>query len=124
MEACRDELTMTLGDIVEDEVILAEDHGRLTGVAQVSFGEDGCFLEKMFVDPRDIGRGVGRKLFEWCVSAARHLGAREMIVESDPQAVDFYRRMGCQPAGLALSSSIPGRSLPRLTMEIDKARAS
>lgn len=119
LKACRDELTLTLDDLARDEIVLADENGRLTGVAQVSFGRDGCFLEKLFVDPRNMSQGIGRMLFEWCVSAARRVGATEMIVEADPQAADFYTRMGCERAGFASSGSVSGRSLPRLKIKIN-----
>lgn len=119
MEACRSELTLTTKDVSEDRVALVEENGRLLGLAQVSFDAEICFLEKMFVDPRDMGRGIGRILFEWCVATAQGFGTKEMIVEADPQAATFYRRMGCNPAGNAESGSIPGRMLPRLKLDID-----
>lgn len=117
MDACRPELTLTQRDLDDDHVVVSFDVARLTGVAQVSFGEDGCFLEKLFVNPDDMGKGIGQTLFAWCISVARDLGTNELIVEADPQAESFYVRMGCRSAGTAMSGSIPGRTLPRLTID-------
>ncbi|MEM6899190.1 MAG: GNAT family N-acetyltransferase [Pseudomonadota bacterium] len=119
MSACVEELTLTKDDIAQDLVVLAWDDDAIVGVAQVSDGADGCYLEKLFVEPAQMGNGVGRKLFDWSRSAGAQLGARQIIVEADPEAVPFYKAMHCKDAGSAPSSSIPGRILPRLVCEID-----
>lgn len=114
MTACVPELTLMPEDLRSDTLAVAEDESGLAGVAQVSFSAEGCWLEKLFVEPKRMGEGVGRLLFNWSVETARHLGAAEMIVEADPSAAPFYERMGCFHAGDAPSGSIPGRRLPRL----------
>ena len=113
MAACVKELTLTSADL-EDPVVVAVKGQAIFGLAQVSFDGTECYLEKLFVDPTQIGCGVGRTLFAWAVEAARDLGASEMIVEADPGAVPFYRTMGCVPAGEVESGSIAGRRIPRL----------
>lgn len=119
MASCVDELTLTETDLAKDKVAIAIDQGSMAGVVQISNDEAGCFLEKLFVDPSRMGEGLGRNLFSWAVSAARELGAAEIIVEADPDAVPFYRRMGCVDAGFAPSGSIPGRQLPRLIYRLE-----
>lgn len=118
MAACVSELTLTKKDIEKDAVVIATDEKVIAGVAQVSHGEAGCFLEKLFVDPPRMGKGVGRELFHWAVGHAEALGPPEMIVEADPDAVPFYERMGCVKAGTAPSGSIAGRQLPRLIRKL------
>lgn len=55
-------------------------------------GMGGGFVEMLFVDPEERGRGVGRLLME---RATGLLGAREVSVnEQNRQAVGFYERMG------------------------------
>jgi hypothetical protein len=39
-------------------------------------------------------------------------------IEADPDAVRFYQRMGARLAGSAASGSIPGRTLPRLILDL------
>lgn len=114
MAACVSELTLTTHDMKNDPIIVAEDERGLAGVAHVKMEDGACYLEKLFVDTDRMGKGVGRLLYNWALEAARRLGAEEVIVEADPDAVPFYERMGCLPAGEAPSGSIPGRVLPRL----------
>ncbi len=118
LAACNDELTLTDADIEGDPVVVAIDARGMAGVAQVSIDGTGCYLEKLFVEPERMGEGIGARLFRWSVETARRLGARELIVEADPDAAAFYRRMGCVDAGKAPSGSIAGRKLPRLTYDL------
>lgn len=121
MAACEVELTLSAEDLSRDMVVLAFADEEIAGVAQVSFDEDGCFLEKLFVDPSLMGKGIGRALFEWSCSAARQLGAEQMVIEADPDAVPFYLAMYCREAGFASSGSIPGRTLPRLVCDVKRS---
>lgn len=114
MANCIDELSLSEDDLSRTMVVLASSDGAIAGIAQVSRDEDRCYLEKLFVDPPFMGQGIGRTLFAWSRGAAAKLGAGEMIVEADPDAVPFYLAMGCKSAGTALSGSIAGRQLPRL----------
>lgn len=118
MAACVAELTLSENDLAQTEIVLAVLDGAMAGVAQVSHCVAGCFLEKLFVDPPFMGRGIGRRLFQWSCAAASELGACEMVVEADPDAVPFYVAMGCVPAGTAASGSISGRKLPRLICRV------
>ena len=119
ISACIDELTLSEADLVCDAVILAFQKQKLAGLAQVSSGDEGCYLEKLFVDPMNMGEGVGRHLFEWSVTVASQLGAKQMIIEADPGALPFYKTMLCEEVGSAESGSIPGRRLPRLIRKIN-----
>lgn len=118
MAACRAELTIAKEDLARDPVVAAVLRGRIVGVAQISVEGNGYVLEKLFVDPAHMGRGIGRRLFAWALETAEGLGARELIVEADPDAAPFYERMGCVAAGFAPSGSIPGRRLPRLVWKV------
>jgi GNAT superfamily N-acetyltransferase len=72
----------------------------------------------MFVEPRAMGTGVGRKLFEAIVALIAAEGAKKLVILADPNAEEFYRRMGAKRVGDAPSESIPGRRLPLLEFEI------
>lgn len=114
MAACREELTLTENDLDTSALTSAWRDGALAGVAQVKPEENGAEIWKLFVDPPHMGTGVGRQLFAWCVDQAENLGAAELRIEADPEAVPFYQRMGAKITGSAPSGSIPGRRLPLL----------
>ncbi len=88
--------------------------GRIIGIA----GRRGRALDDLFIAPEAIGGGVGRILLRWALDDARGDGLVLLLVDSDPDAVGFYRRMGGRPVG-ATSSPWPGdpaRRLPRLRL--------
>ena len=118
IEACRAELTLRPEELETTGIAVAEDGRGIAGVVQVAIEGEQAELLKLFVDPARIGGGIGRMLFDWAVAAARRSGASRLVIESDPGAAAFYRRMGARDAGLAPSGSVPGRMLPRLSCDL------
>jgi GNAT superfamily N-acetyltransferase len=118
MQACRDELTLTVTIMRSSYFMVAETAGELVGVAQVTVTGERALLDKLFVEPTRLRAGAGKTLFDWAVSAARDAGATTMTIEADPDAAGFYRRMGAVDDGIAPSGSIPGRFLPRLKLRL------
>lgn len=118
MEACRRELTLTVEELGRTAARVAERGGKAIGFGQVAITGGEAVLEKLFVEPEEIGRGCGRVLFQWAVGVAREAGARRMTIDADPGAVPFYARMGAEPAGFVASGSTPGRLLPRLELAL------
>lgn len=95
---------------------VAEVDGHPIGVVQVTLRGEVADLARLFVEPTRLRMGVGRKLLEWAEATARSAGARMLVIEADPGAADFYRRMGASDAGAVPSGSKPGRFIPRLTL--------
>ncbi len=116
MDACRDELTVTESDIENFEIWVAIDKSKIVGMLDIQFGQQPGILEALFVDPDAKGLGIGRLLFEKCLSRAKALGVDEFVLDSDPEAQAFYEKMGMQKTGEVPSGSIAGRFLPRMTM--------
>ena len=56
-------------------------------------------LLHLWVLPEAMGRGAGRSLFSHAIERTRHLGFRELEIESDPNAEGFYRRIGAHRVG-------------------------
>ena len=118
MAACRKELTLTPAAILASQVQVAELDGRLAGLAEVKSSGDTAQLEKLFVEPAMLRTGTGRKLLEWAKATARAAGATALVIEADPDAAEFYRRMGAVDDGHVPSGSIPGRLIPRLNLPL------
>lgn len=118
MAACREELTLSPQDLDHFAAVMAEIDGRPAGVALVGWDGPDAEIEKFFVDPAFMGRGVGRALFDWCTSTARAMHAPRLLIEADPQAAPFYEHMGAKAIGQVPSASIPGRSLPHLALAL------
>ena len=118
MAACRAELTLDPSDLASSRVAVAARGSRILGVAQVRMIGTDADLQKLFVEPSALRGGVGRTLFDWALDAARDMGASRMMIEADPDAAPFYRRLGARDAGRVPSGSIAGRMLPKLMVEL------
>lgn len=113
---CRAELTLGPGDLATTRV--AERRGHAVGVVQVTAEGAAAALRKIFVEPHEIGSGIGTMLFADAVRTARAAGARDLIVAADPGAAGFFTRMGARPAGEAPSGCIPDLILPRFAFAL------
>lgn len=120
MAACADELRVRDSWISEDDFWVAEaPDGSLVGCIRLSRDEvSGGELETCFVAPDFKGKGVGRALFNALESRARKIGLRHIELDADPFAERFYARMGFATTGRSPSGSIPGRTLPRMRLEL------
>lgn len=114
LRACAAELRIGPEDLLRSRLAVAERGGEALGVVQLTVAGEVAELDKLFVAPGHMGRGIGRRLFDWAAQVARAEGAHHLRIEADPGAVPFYRAMGAVVVGDALSGSIPGRMLPLL----------
>ncbi len=118
MAACLKELTLHPNDLSSSQIAVAERAGTILGIAQVKLTGQEADLTKLFVEPSALRGGIGKVLFAWATDAARSMGASRLIIEADPDAAPFYRRLGARDAGLAPSGSIAGRMIPKLVFEL------
>ena len=107
MEACRDELTVRVGDLERVRVRVA-DEGTIAGFS----GLVGAELVWLFVAPGAMRRGIGAALLADACEIVRASGVGVVRVEADPFAAAFYERLGGVLRGSVPSGSIPGRVLP------------
>ncbi|WP_152617660.1 GNAT family N-acetyltransferase [Phaeacidiphilus oryzae] len=118
LDACREELTLRADEVAGRRTTVAERDGRVLGFTTLEGGPPTGVLGMMFVEPRAIGQGIGRLLFEHTAAAARALGFTRLTIEADSHAEPFYRAMGAVPTGTVPSGSIPGRLLPTLLLTL------
>ena len=119
MALCRDELTITAADIARYPTFALRENATILGFYLLVPREAGVIeLDYLYLLPAAIGRGYGRRLFDHAVRTARAAGYNTMHIQSDPNAAEFYRRMGATLAGSAPSGSIPGRTLPTFYLNL------
>lgn len=118
LEACRPALTLSDEKIGQDLIAVTRDGNTVTGFVQVGHEDGTAHLEKLFVDPFLIGTGRGKALMQWAITTARQGQAREIRIESDPDAARFYARFGAVQIGEVPSEAIPGRALPLLCITL------
>jgi N-acetylglutamate synthase-like GNAT family acetyltransferase len=69
-------------------------------------------LEDLFIEPKHIGRGYGKQLWEHSLRVAQSVGYSKMTLISDPYAEPFYARQGAVRIGEIESNALAGRMLP------------
>ncbi|SEO84987.1 GNAT family N-acetyltransferase [Actinacidiphila rubida] len=126
MAACRDELTLTAGEIAGRRTAVAEVPDpdgvfgafRVVGVVTVEGEPPRGAIGMMFVDPDAMGRGVGRLLYAHALRVAGDRGFSGLSIDADPNAEGFYRAMGAVTVGRTPSGSVPGRTLPLMEVRV------
>jgi GNAT superfamily N-acetyltransferase len=105
----------TLGSAAA-EIYVADDDGRAVGWLALVARGDVCEVDHLWIEPERIRQGVGTLLFRFAVERARELGASRLELESEPNAVGFYEKLGATRVGETVGSW--GRSLPVLAVEL------
>jgi GNAT superfamily N-acetyltransferase len=105
-------LTLSAHDIEAGAVYVLEGAGAPIGVYRVLVTPPRGTLEDLWLEPRVIGSGRGRRLFDHALGTAASLGCASLTIEADPHAEGFYLAMGAVRIGARASAS--GRSLPLL----------
>lgn len=122
MDACRDELTVTVAHLCQGEYWVACDGTQIIGCASLCPDKDhhSGQIHSFFIDPDHQGQGVGRMLWDHLLMRAHAYGMSDVRLDADPNAVPFYKALGFESAGEVPSGSIAGRSIPHMRMCITK----
>lgn len=118
MAVFRRTIEITAADIAADIVLVHETDGVANGFGVLIATGTDAELDHLWVEPAAIGRGIGRVLFEAFAAAARRAGAARIVLNSDPHAEGFYRRLGAVRIGDHPVAEIPGRVLPRMAIRL------
>jgi len=117
------DLTLTPEFIANNEVLVAVVDDIIAGCCALVVGERLAELEHMWIYPEQMGKGVGRALFEQTSRRAAQLGFSEFELSADPNAEPFYERMGAKRIGdIPADMFGQARVLPRMRVELDRAR--
>ncbi len=123
MQACRNELLVT-EEMIKNKssyYAVAEEQGELVGFYSLEgVTESSVELGLLFVEPKHIGLGIGRKLIEHAKNHAKVSGGVTLYFQGDPNAEGFYRAVGATITGKQESSSIPGRFIPTFSIPLTK----
>lgn len=93
------ELTISEADLDRFVAFVAEHEGGTVGFCALEPGADGWTLEHLWVEPRAMGREIGRALFDRAVAHIRTTDRRPMFIVSDPNAEGFYLKLGAVRVG-------------------------
>lgn len=103
----------------EKQAHVAEERGTIVGFYTLASTRGGeAELEHPFVEPAALARGIDSRLFRHACETATAIGARTLVIQSDPNAAGFYHALGATLEG-EIPSSIPGRTIPHFTFSLE-----
>ena len=116
IELWRNALTLTRGYLINHEVFVGEYENQIVGFYALTPAETAWELDHLWIRPVFMGRGFGRAMLDHAVGQVRTLSPGcDLVIESDPNAEQFYLKMGAERAG-EVSKNWQGvqRTLPLL----------
>ncbi|KAM3438665.1 hypothetical protein NHJ13734_004068 [Beauveria thailandica] len=154
LASARPELTITAADISQHEIHVAtlplnsddddddddrspsieeeeeeEEEKEVVGVFRLTPLQDrrrcDAELSYLWIRPSRIRQGLGRLLWEHAARRAAALGLARLSLDADPHAEAFYVKMGADRCvDNAPSKSVPGRTLPRFEVHVQRVLAA
>jgi N-acetylglutamate synthase-like GNAT family acetyltransferase len=79
--------------IESSPVYVAEVNGKIVGFYGLVCSKSKAELRDLFVDPKMIGKGVGKQLWEHMIKTARELQIQKVFIHSDPRAEGFWKAL-------------------------------
>lgn len=117
----RNQLTIEPGYIAAHTVYVAQLADRPVGFYAVTADALRVTLEHLWVLPGFMHKGIGRTLVCHALDQAQSLGAKAVEVESDPNAEEFFRRMGARCVGqVTYEQDGEPRTLPLLLFNLEE----
>lgn len=118
IEKWRADLTISTQYISKSEVYNLWYRNQIVAYySYFSLDNDRVKLDNMFVHPDFIGKGFGKVLIFDFINRARRQGFTKVLLESDPNAKEFYAKLGFRVIG-EVETSINNRFLPIMEKDI------
>ena len=117
------DLTITVQYIDENPVYVAEYNRPVAGFLGLNMQGVEAEIDHLWVLPEYMGLGIGQQLVYCALDHCTSHGVERLRVASDPNAVEFYCRMGAELQGHVESTPAP-RKLPLLQFDITKYRTT
>ena len=107
--------------IQQNKIKLFFDNEKLIGFYSFIINENEdpqLYLDDFFVHPQYIGQDIGKFMWQHCVQFAVSINQNRFSLLSDPNATEFYKKMGCVQIGSRESPMQKGRFTPILIYNI------
>jgi len=97
MKVFTGELTLIPELIEPHDAHVIEADGALVGYyTLLPHNELSVELEHLFIDPSQLRKGFGSRLFRHAAARAASRGFKRIVIQSDPNAEGFYRAHGAE----------------------------
>jgi len=106
--------------IKNNPTVLIEEGNSIIGFYGLICKDNETSLEYFFIEPKYIGKGYGKLLWNYLVSDCKNLGIENFDIVTSPQAKEFYVKMGAIPCGEVESLLKKERIIPQLIYRVEK----
>ncbi|MBS5822728.1 MAG: GNAT family N-acetyltransferase [Clostridium argentinense] len=106
--------------IKNNPTVLIEEDNSVIGFYGLICKDNGTSLEYFFIEPKYIGKGYGKLLWNYLVNHCKNLGIEAFEIVTSLQAKEFYVKMGAIPCGEVESLLKKGRIIPQLIYRVEK----
>ena len=114
----QDELTVSKTEIINHHVYKLVTNDTIIGFYSFKKETSGTIkLDNLFILPEYISKGLGKLLLNDCLAKALELGYSKVLLDSDPNAENFYLHSGFTVIGQK-NTSIKNRYMPIMVKEI------
>lgn len=107
LAAWRDDLLTPADSLASRPVFVAETEDTVVGFTQVATDVAPWEVWALWVKPACMRRGIGKALLGRARSFAAAAGQRQLAIDADPNASEFYLRCHAIPVGV-VPAPIPG----------------
>lgn len=114
----QEDLTVAPQYIDENPVYVAEIDNRIVGFVGLDINGLEAEIDHLWVLPEYMGLGIGRLLVSCALKHCKSNGVEGLRVVSDPNAIEFYCKLGAVYQGQVESTPAP-RKLPVLQFDIN-----
>ena len=120
METFKSLYKVTEDFINNNSTFIIEEDENIVGFYGVLIEKDETSLEYLFIEPKCIGKGYGKLLWDHMVENCKKVGIDKIMIVTSPQAKDFYIKMGAVQTGEIESLVKKERRIPQLIYKIQR----
>ncbi|MCM1991519.1 GNAT family N-acetyltransferase [Oceanirhabdus seepicola] len=106
--------------INNNPTFIIEKDENIIGFYSILINENEASLEYFYIEPKYIGKGYGRILWNHMVQNCKNLGIKEIEIVTSPEAKVFYMKMGAVQTCEIKSLVNKERKIPQLIYTIEK----
>ena len=106
--------------INNNSTYVIEKDGSIVGFYGVLVEKYETSLEYFFIEPKSIGKGFGKLLWNHMVENCKKFDIDNFLIVTSPQAKEFYIKMGAVQTGEIESLVKKDRKIPQLIYVIQK----
>jgi len=106
-------------------LLLALEASEAVGsVALRKIGDGVCEMKRLFLNPQQRGKGIGRILVQAVIQEAKRLGYKRMRLDTVPSmtsAIGLYRSLGFEEISPYCHNPVPGAKFFELRLEPERS---